>query len=75
MARSICPICDAEVLQAHDCADYDFTKLSIELELLDLSFDLEPYKQPTVYTGSHYAPQRSSAVGEQKRPAPLFLRM
>ena len=38
-----CPICDIEMTQPHYCPDYDFTKFSIELELLDLPFSLEPY--------------------------------
>ena len=76
MANKTCPICDAEILQNHDCLDYDFSKLSIEMELLDLSFKLDPYELPAEYTGSHHLPDRKANTdGEEKRRAPHFLRM
>ena len=43
MAYKICPICEVEITQAHDCMQNDFTNFSLELELLGLPFVLEPY--------------------------------
>ena len=76
MARNTCPICDAEILQNHDCADFDFSKLSIELEILGLSIELEPYELPAESASSHHVLRRNAnSIGEKKRTAPLFLRM
>ncbi|MCL2045315.1 MAG: hypothetical protein FWG88_02895 [Oscillospiraceae bacterium] len=76
MSMKTCPICDAEILKEHNCADYDFSKISIEMELLDLNFDLEPYEAPSEYIGSNRLPARkANADGEEKRSAPMFLRM
>ena len=43
MTHCVCPICDTEVYSSRDCSHHDPPSFSLELELLNLSFDLEPY--------------------------------
>ena len=72
-----CPICDIEMTQPHYCLDYDFSNFSIELELLDLPFSLEPYgsyveqlvspvETDPVFTPT--APKRLERSGQTEQP-------
>ena len=89
MTNYLCPICGAGVTQAHDCSDYILTNFSLELELLRLPFDLEPYAPAS----EPYHLQNISAINTKRnsqrtgaerilanfnmhnRPVPLFLRL
>ena len=80
-----------EMTRDHNCFDYDFSNFSIELELLDLSFSLEPYgpaeddysplyvaedNTPNYYSPSRAPSNRSPAnFGMRRKPVPMFLRM
>ena len=78
MAYKICPICEVEITQAHDCMQNDFSNFSLELELLGLPFLLEPYDTADEYliTPAPYITERSLADSIIRgRPVPLFLRM
>ena len=83
MAPRICPICEIEFAHDHNCLDYDFSKFSIELELLDLPFDLEPYgpvEEPVIAAvAAEEVPERRKRNYEgfslKSKPAPLFLRL
>ena len=78
MAYKICPICEVEITQAHDCMQNDFSNFSIELELLGLPFVLEPYDLAGEYliTPDPFIPERSLADSIVRgRPVPSFLRM
>ena len=89
MADRICPICDKEMSDGHDCVLFDVSEFSIELELLGLPFDIEPYGQieeqvskieePAVspdLADSSDRPARSyNSFGIGGDSAPLFLRL
>ena len=76
MTHRICPICEKDITQAHDCFDYDYPNFSIELELLDLPFDLEPYGCKTEQTVTHFVPERTpGGFSARRKPVPLFLRL
>ena len=76
MASGVCPICASETKRAHDCFENDYSKVSIELELLQLSFPLEPYDLPADYTSTHHVPGRNTFSNNSgKKPTPMFLRM
>ena len=81
MDHRICPICEIEMTHDHKCSDYDYSNFSIELELLELSFSLEPYddyteKQTDEHFISPYTAERNPiGINMRKRPAPLFLRL
>ena len=83
MAGNMCPICEIEMTNNHRCVDYDVRNFSIELELLDLPFSLEPYgpvEEPLVSrVVEDDEPAKLTRSFEvfsmNKKPAPLFLRL
>ena len=83
----ICPICDAELSPDHYCLD-DFSNFSIELELLDLPFSLEPYTQNNEYQVTNMVTEIPGYLDREERPprsfsdsnifnkpSPIFLRL
>ena len=78
MTHKICPICDREITitLVHDCFDYDCPNFSIELELLGLPFDLEPYNLNRSRKVTYFAPERSTGgFIFRRKHVPLFLRL
>ena len=87
MALKFCSICNKEMPDGHDCFAFYASSFSLELELLKLPFDIEPYGQveePTpVYVESpktqHDLPVRPAREQEdsgiRNGPTPLFLRL
>ena len=77
MAHKICPICEIEMTQDHYCPDYNFSNLSLEMELLDLSFELEPYESlANEHTFSPFVPEHDLInINMQSKSVPLFLRL
>jgi len=81
MDQKICPICEVEMMNDHKCSDYDCSNFSIELELLDLPFPLEPYDDQIVseksehYISPYTAERNPIGINMRKRLSPLFLRL
>jgi len=79
MQTRICSICDAINESGHKCADYLVSKISIEMELLDLTFTLEPYEDDNSSSFSHYTGNRSNTASyvreDSFKSKPMFLRM
>ena len=76
MANYICPICEVEPAQEHDCSDYNLSSFAFELELLGIQFLLEPDDSRDGQSSAHFLPDRSSAGnGIRSKMAPLFLRL
>ena len=82
MASKICPICKVDMSNDHDCFSFDASSFSLELELLGLPFDLEPYgpieesAAPAIAQDPPELPSRSfEGFGVKSQPAPLFLRL
>ena len=77
MSHIICPVCDVEMLPDHICSDYEFTSFSLELELLGLSFGIEPYDDyidENTYS-PHIQEHSLTSFDMRKKPVPLFLRL
>ena len=83
MVTTACPICEVETIEPHKCHHSDVLNFSLELELLGLTFDLEPYhqsavsEQPIFPFAPERNPERNSLIGKGLRASsiPLFLRM
>ena len=81
MDHRICPICEVEMTNDHLCSDYDLSNFSIELELLELSFPLEPYddhvsdRNHEHYISPYTAERNPIGLNMRRRSAPLFLRL
>jgi len=70
MAQKYCPVCEEVIFQTHDCLHSEITNFSIELELLELPFGLEPYGpvEEPAYIVSQPAPEYDSS----ERACPEF---
>ena len=83
MAKIICPVCNEEMTHNHDCVRYDFSKLSLDLDFLGLSFEAVPYESADVSEQSFtpFVPERNSkrnavtGKGVQIGSVPMFLRL
>ena len=76
MSQRICPVCEMEMTRDHNCSDYKFSSFSIELELLDLSFNLEPYGSSEDHHSPLYVAENNSIeYNMPNKPVPLFLRL
>ena len=77
MNHIICPICEVEMTQDHQCSDYVFSSFSLELELLGLSSEIEPYDdnaEESFY--SPYVRERNlTSFDRRTKPIPRFLRL
>ena len=88
---SFCPLCDKNLTNDFFWLQHECSRFSIEMELLDLPFSLEPYGQPeecfvsALKTDIKKIPEYSVrserkssgflGISTQKRPSPLFLRL
>ena len=77
MVREKRVLCVKKMAKKIDCTHYDFSKFSIELELLGLSSELEHYD--VVVEPEQFAPSLvtvpNAMRGVQSWPMPLFLRL
>jgi len=79
MNHTICPICEVEMTQDHQCSDYVFSSFSLELELLGLDSGIVPYSdyiEENPYS-PYFTVQERNLTGFDRRtkPVPLFLRL
>ena len=76
LANKICPICEVEMANDHSCFDYNFSDISLEMELLDLSFKLEPYGTAEEDNVHHFEPEYNAInIDMKSRSVPFFLRL
>ena len=77
MSHAICPICEVEMTQDHHCSDYIFSSFSLELELLGLASEIEPYGDRAEEDAfSPYVRERNlTGFDSRAKPVPRFLRL